>query len=154
MIQVSSYAQRSQPDPDARQADAVAQQFQRAQNDARHRMAQAAQLRVGVEPLPADDAEADGGAAQQHAQARDQPEPPAPQAYHAVGRRFGSRLSPDEVRRRFRAAFQREELRDRAAGLQTSEAREEERWRGVVAEVLDDVTDPAACFAELFEHFS
>jgi putative hydrolase of the HAD superfamily len=81
------------------------------------------------------------------------PEPPAAEAYHAIGQQFGSRLSLDEIRRRFRAAFQREELRDREAGLRTSEAREEERWRDIVAAVLDDVADVDACFADLFAHF-
>ncbi len=82
------------------------------------------------------------------------PEPPAPQVYHAAGRRFGSRLPLEEIRRRFRSAFQQEERRDQAAGLRTSEERERDRWRTIVAFVLDDVVDPEACFAELFEHFS
>ena len=38
--------------------------------------------------------------------------------------------------------------------MRTSEAREVERWRRIVGQVLDDVTDPDACFQELFEHFS
>ena len=37
--------------------------------------------------------------------------------------------------------------------MRTSEPRELERWRQIVAEVLSDVTDPNACFAELFAHF-
>jgi putative hydrolase of the HAD superfamily len=82
------------------------------------------------------------------------PAPPAPEVYHAIAGRFRSRLSLDEICRRFRTAFQKEEALDQAAGLQTSEPREVERWRGIVTEVLDDVNDPAACFAELFEHFS
>jgi putative hydrolase of the HAD superfamily len=28
------------------------------------------------------------------------------------------------------------------------------RWRHIVAATLDDVTDPAACFAELYAHFA
>jgi putative hydrolase of the HAD superfamily len=28
------------------------------------------------------------------------------------------------------------------------------RWRTIIGEVLDDATNPAACFAELFDHFS
>jgi putative hydrolase of the HAD superfamily len=82
------------------------------------------------------------------------PNPPAAAAYAEVGRRHGSRLTPAEVARRFAAAFAREEALDLAGGLRTDEGRELRRWQGIVAEVLDDVTDPAACFAELYRHFS
>jgi putative hydrolase of the HAD superfamily len=82
------------------------------------------------------------------------PEPPAPLVYAAVGGRFGSTLSPQTIAIRFAAAFQHEEEVDRAAGLRTSEDRERERWRRIVARVLDDVTDAEACFRELFTHFS
>jgi putative hydrolase of the HAD superfamily len=82
------------------------------------------------------------------------PDPPAPAVYAAVGRRFGSRLDGDAIAARFRAAFQAEEALDRQSGLRTSEAREVERWRRIVATVLDDVTDAEACFQELFAHFS
>jgi putative hydrolase of the HAD superfamily len=82
------------------------------------------------------------------------PEPPAPLVYAAVGARFGSRLTPHTIAGRFAAAFQREEDADLAAGLRTSEDREQERWRGIVAAVLDDVTDPEACFGDLYHHFS
>src|SRR5947209_7520728 len=82
------------------------------------------------------------------------PEPAAPTVYATVGQRFGSRLGSDELAVRFRTAFQREEARDRQNGLRTDEQREVLRWRRIVAEVLDDVTDAEACFVELFEHFS
>jgi putative hydrolase of the HAD superfamily len=82
------------------------------------------------------------------------PDPPAPRVYAEVGGRHDSRLSPEVIAQRFAAAFRREEDIDRAAGLRTSEARERERWQYIVAAVLDDVEDPAACFRELFEHFS
>src|SRR5262245_3264772 len=82
------------------------------------------------------------------------PEPPAPRVYAEVGRRWGSRLSEEVIRRRFRAAFADEEAKDRAGGLRTSEPREVERWRHIVARVLDDVTDPERCFRELFAHFA
>jgi putative hydrolase of the HAD superfamily len=82
------------------------------------------------------------------------PEPPAAVVYAEAGRRHGSRLTVAEVTQRFRAAFAREEALDLAGGLQTSEERELRRWRRIVAEVLDDVADPAACFAELYRHFS
>jgi putative hydrolase of the HAD superfamily len=82
------------------------------------------------------------------------PDPPAARVYAAVGQRFGSRHPPEVIAVRFLTAFAREEAHDRAAGLRTSEAREVERWRHIVGAVLDDVTDPEACFQELFTHFS
>jgi putative hydrolase of the HAD superfamily len=81
------------------------------------------------------------------------PRPPAPLVYAEVGRRFGSRLDPPIIAGRFRAAIEREEAWDRQHGLRTSETRETERWRRIVFQVLDDVTDPDACFQELFQHF-
>src|SRR5262249_10534703 len=68
--------------------------------------------------------------------------------------RFGSRLTIEVIRTRFAAAFAQEEAADVDAGLRTSEDRELRRWRTVVANVLDDVTDPDACFHELYQHFS
>lgn len=82
------------------------------------------------------------------------PEPPAPAVYAAVARRFGSRLSLPEIATRFATAFGRQEERDRAAGQRTSEEREVARWRTIVAEVLDDVSDPESCFQELYAHFA
>ncbi|MCI0460214.1 MAG: HAD family hydrolase [Gemmataceae bacterium] len=81
------------------------------------------------------------------------PDPPAAVVYAEVGRRHGSRLHAGEMGRRFATAFAREEALDRAHTLQTSEDREVQRWRTIVAAVLDDVTDDA-CFAELYQHFS
>jgi putative hydrolase of the HAD superfamily len=74
--------------------------------------------------------------------------------YARVGVQYGSRLTAEEVGRRFRAAFRAEEERDAAAGWRTSEAREEERWRRIVAHALADAADPDACFRELFAHFA
>lgn len=85
------------------------------------------------------------------------PLPPAAEVYHQVARRHGSRLPAEEVARRFRRAFHDTEQGDLALpdGLRlvTSEAREYERWRGIVTSVLDDVIDVAGCFDELFSHF-
>jgi putative hydrolase of the HAD superfamily len=81
------------------------------------------------------------------------PEPPAPTVYAAVGRRHGSRLTEPEIAARFLAAFARHDAQDMAAGLRTSEHRERQRWRDVVGEVLDDVSDKERCFEELFGHF-
>src|SRR5262249_18497827 len=83
------------------------------------------------------------------------PEPSAAAVYTAVGRRFGSTLAEAEVSQRFRAAFRRQEELDRAVhGLRTSEEREAQRWRAIVAEVLEDVRDAEGCFATLYDHFA
>jgi putative hydrolase of the HAD superfamily len=82
------------------------------------------------------------------------PEPPAPEVYAAVGRRFGCRRTVAEIAARFRTAFRAEEDWDRQHGWRTSEGREHERWRRIVGAVLDDVDDPAGCFGELFDHFA
>lgn len=82
------------------------------------------------------------------------PDPPAPEVYLTVGRRFGSRLDDATIARRFRAAFRRQEALDFAGGLRTDEGREVRRWRAIVGETLDDVTDPEACFEALFTHFA
>jgi putative hydrolase of the HAD superfamily len=80
------------------------------------------------------------------------PDPPAPEVYAAVGRRFGSILSLKIIQTRFKNACRREEEADRANGLRTGEVHEHNRWRRIVAQVLSDVHDEA-CFAELFAHF-
>src|SRR6516165_6186388 len=82
------------------------------------------------------------------------PQPPPADVYAAVGRCFGSRLDAAAVGPRFRAAFRRQEEQDRELGYRTDDAREVRRWRTIVGEVLDDVTDPDACFWALFEHFA
>jgi putative hydrolase of the HAD superfamily len=87
------------------------------------------------------------------------PEPPAPAVYETVGRRFGSRLDEATIRIRFSAAFRHQEDADYAeanrTGLfHTNEAREVARWRAIVREVLDDVTDNEKCFQELYTHFA
>jgi len=81
------------------------------------------------------------------------PEPPAAVVYASVGQSFGSRLTVAEIAARFRTAFAREEAVDLANGLRTSEEREWRRWRSIVGEALDDVTDREGCFEELFHHF-
>jgi putative hydrolase of the HAD superfamily len=82
------------------------------------------------------------------------PEPSAAEVYLAVGGRFGSRLTLAEIRGRFAAAFAEQEQFDALGNLATNEERELRRWRTIVSRVLDDVTNPAACFAELYEHFA
>jgi putative hydrolase of the HAD superfamily len=81
------------------------------------------------------------------------PRPDAAAVYAAVGQRFGSRHTAAEIARRFRTAFRTREEEDRRDGWRTNEERELRRWREIVPEVLDDVTDPDCCFAALYEHF-
>jgi putative hydrolase of the HAD superfamily len=82
------------------------------------------------------------------------PDPPSVAVYEAVGRKYGSHLSAAVIARRFIAAFRDEEELDSRHGQQTNEARELERWRHIVQRTLDDISDPEACFCELFAHFS
>jgi putative hydrolase of the HAD superfamily len=82
------------------------------------------------------------------------PDPPAPVLYSQVGKRFGSRHDAEAIKSRFLQAFEQEDQVDRGLGWRTSEEREIERWRHIVARVLDDVSDPGACFHTLFDHFS
>jgi putative hydrolase of the HAD superfamily len=82
------------------------------------------------------------------------PDPPAAVVYARTGRRFGSVLDDAVIASRFRDTFRRQEDRDRAAGWSTNEAREVARWRAIVAEVLDDVSDLEGCFAALYRHFA
>jgi putative hydrolase of the HAD superfamily len=82
------------------------------------------------------------------------PEPPAGIVYAEAGRRFGSSRTEVEIAVRFTTAFRRQEDVDYASGLRTDEAREIARWQAIVAEVLDDVAEPDACFRYLYEHFA
>lgn len=82
------------------------------------------------------------------------PDPGAVSVYADAARRRGVDLSPDLVRARLWAAYQAEEEVDRAAGWATSEAREEARWRRIVADTLPEVADGNGLFAELFGHFA
>jgi putative hydrolase of the HAD superfamily len=82
------------------------------------------------------------------------PEPSAAAVYLEAGRRFGSRLDAATVAARFSTAFRRQEAVDHVAGLRTDEAREVARWQAIVGEVLDDVSDPQACFRLLYRHFA
>ena len=82
------------------------------------------------------------------------PDPPVAEVYHGVGNRHGSRLTTDVIRVRFHAAFRAEEEARSAGRLADRPAREVERWRRIVAAVLDDVTDSDACFHELWDHFA
>lgn len=89
------------------------------------------------------------------------PDPPVKVAYSRIARKYGSRLGAEEIADRFRTAYRHSEEADRRESdggtapelLSTSEERERGRWEAIVATVLDDVADPAGCFAELFHYF-
>src|SRR5438128_2425797 len=82
------------------------------------------------------------------------PNPSVGETYETVGRRFGSRRTADELTDRFRSAFRRQVTLDAAAGWRTNDERELARWRAIVAEALDDVTDAEQCFETLYSHFA
>lgn len=83
------------------------------------------------------------------------PVPDVASVYLAVAKTHGSALTRETIRSRFREVFQASESLDLSSegSLRTSEPQEVVRWRNIVSQVLDDVTDPEACFLELFEHF-
>jgi putative hydrolase of the HAD superfamily len=82
------------------------------------------------------------------------PHPVAPVVYAGVARSAGLSIAPSTVRERFVEAYRLQELIDRSAGWVTSEERERDRWRVIVAATLRGVPDPEGCYRELFEHFS
>ncbi len=86
------------------------------------------------------------------------PTPSAAEVYYCLARRYGSQLSAEEIAGRFRTAFRVSEQGDVTAepgqGHTTSEAREELRWRQIVASVIDDIADTDRCFSDLFAHFA
>jgi putative hydrolase of the HAD superfamily len=82
------------------------------------------------------------------------PEPSVAHAYHLIGQQFGSRQTLEEVRSRFKSAFAETERQDRSpdtAGLVTSAAVEEARWRHIVAAVFPEVEDGEGCFQRLHD---
>jgi putative hydrolase of the HAD superfamily len=86
------------------------------------------------------------------------PVPSAGEVYYQTARLFGSRLAADEIARRFKQAFRDSERDDAVAAeeakLVTSEQREHERWRRIMARVIDDIPDTVHCFDQLFSHFA
>lgn len=84
------------------------------------------------------------------------PQPSVAEAYHQVGRALGSQRSVEDVGRRFREFFSGSETACFAPERlgRTSEPEERERWRWIVAHVLDDVADHETCFQRLWDHFA
>ncbi|MFN0056358.1 MAG: HAD family hydrolase [Planctomycetales bacterium] len=85
------------------------------------------------------------------------PFPPAAEVYAQVARRHGSTLTAEEITTRFRRQLQQiggtDDQLPADERHRTSEALERERWRAIVAAVIDDVPKPDDCFEELFLHF-
>lgn len=83
------------------------------------------------------------------------PDPPVTEIYTETGRRFGSTLSAEQVKLRFRAAFERQEQEDRRqVDGRTDESREHRRWESIVGEVFDDIDDGGGLFESLWNHFA
>jgi putative hydrolase of the HAD superfamily len=82
------------------------------------------------------------------------PDPPVGLVYAEAARRFGSRLDPAAIPARFGIAFRRQDEVDRRQDWKTNEAREEQRWRAIVAEVLNDIDEQEECFQYLYNHFA
>jgi putative hydrolase of the HAD superfamily len=84
------------------------------------------------------------------------PEPSVADVYSSIARRYGSALSADEIRPRFRQAIASDSPDDNLPSAPTSEALERERWRRIVAAVITDVppSEFEPLFAELWRHFA
>ena len=84
-----------------------------------------------------------------------EPSPTVAHAYQQAAARHGVASDADEIRRRFQAAWRRQELADAAAvpAFATSRERELQRWRAIVEDVFDGVPVAGAIFADLWDHF-
>ena len=84
-------------------------------------------------------------------------EPSVSIAYTEIGRRHGSRQSAEQVKSQFAEAMHRaDELSVARFGEpgRTNEEHERDFWQQIVRDVLPDLRESQACFAELFEHFA
>jgi putative hydrolase of the HAD superfamily len=76
--------------------------------------------------------------------------PKVAEVYATISQRYGSQLSADVIKQRFAAALERP-----AENKPINEATERERWRRIVAQVLDDAHDPdGEMFSALWNHFA
>jgi putative hydrolase of the HAD superfamily len=83
------------------------------------------------------------------------PEPSVAGAYSAIGLRHGVELSEAEISQRFRAALARQDDLDRTRYLgRTSQDREIDRWRGIVADVFEQSPRAEQIFDDLWQHFA
>ncbi len=77
--------------------------------------------------------------------------------YSQIGAQYGSDQSAEQVKSQFAEAMHRaDELSVARFGEpgRTNEEHERDFWQQVVRDVLPDLREPQACFAELFEHFA
>jgi putative hydrolase of the HAD superfamily len=82
-------------------------------------------------------------------------EPPVARAYADAGRRFGIALNEETIRERCRQALSAEDEIDRKDySFKTDQAREQERWRRIVAAVFREVSDTTRVFDLLWRHFA
>ena len=82
------------------------------------------------------------------------PIPAVTESYYLFGKKYGSSLTRNEVKRRFKEANILQKKIDVENDFLTSEDREMERWRGIVTYVFDDVENFEKCFNELHNYFS
>jgi putative hydrolase of the HAD superfamily len=76
-------------------------------------------------------------------------DPPVHMAYHRVGRKSGSEITPPLASQRFKEA-----MAAKPVTLETSPQLEVEFWKSLVARVLPDANHPEGCFQRLWEHFA
>src|SRR5262245_31666351 len=81
------------------------------------------------------------------------PRVPVSQTYAEFARRYGGEVDEVDVRSRFRDALARQEQRDSQDNWRTDEAREQARWRAIVAEVLP-IENCDTCFSDLWHYYS
>lgn len=82
------------------------------------------------------------------------PTPSVTESYYLFGKKHGSSLTRDEVKKRFKKANIIQKKIDVENKFLTSEDREMKRWRDIVTYVFDDVEDFEKCFNELHDYFS
>ncbi|QGJ71834.1 Phosphoglycolate phosphatase [Planctomycetales bacterium 10988] len=84
-----------------------------------------------------------------------EPSPSAVEVYWKAGQKAGIDWQQQEVARRFRAAFLRQEQQDQFENqLKTDESREHLRWQTIVAEVFSEIEDSNQVFEFLWDYFA
>jgi putative hydrolase of the HAD superfamily len=81
-------------------------------------------------------------------------DPPVSIVYGAAAREFGVTIDTADIEQRFARAFEEHNSVDDGDGHLTSEARERDRWRAIVANVFPEVASTEALFQRLWEHFA
>lgn len=77
------------------------------------------------------------------------------EVYYAVGKKFGSRLSKENITEKFKISFTRIFSSDIGIEIVSSEKLERQRWQQVVDSIFGDIsTNNTELFLELWQHFS